>query len=105
MMQVQVNTGSDTPGSGELSNSVERILREKLSRFEQQITRAEVHLNDLNSPGKGGMDKRCQIEVRLAGLQPLSVTDHGESHEQALRGAANKAVSLIETTLGKLGKR
>ncbi len=105
-MQIQVNTGNQTKGSADWSNDVETLLEEKLSRFADRITRAEVHLNDENSAAKqGGDDKRCQIEVRIAGMQPISVTDHADSHDDALQGAADKMVSLLETTFGKLESR
>jgi ribosome-associated translation inhibitor RaiA len=105
-MTIQVNTGNQSVGSADRSNDIEALIEEKLSRFADRITRAEVHLNDENSAAKdGGNDKRCQIEVRIAGLQPISVTDHADTHEEALHGAADKMVALIETTFGKLQSR
>jgi len=102
-MQIQVNTGSQTPGSEELTRRVNDLIHHRLSRFADRITRVEVHLTDENSASKsGGNDKRCQIEVRLAGMQPISVTDHADSHELALNGAAGKMSRLIESTLGRL---
>lgn len=105
-MNIQVNTGSQTEGSAKWTNDIEMLLNDKLSRFADRITRVEVHLNDENSASKsGGNDKRCQIEVRIAGMRPISVTDHADSHDQALDGAADKMVNLIETTVGKLESR
>jgi ribosome-associated translation inhibitor RaiA len=105
-MQIQVNTGSQTSGSADWSSDIEAVIEDKLGRFADRITRAEVHLNDENSASKqGGNDKRCQIEVRIAGMQPISVTDHADSHDEALHGAADKMVRLLETTVGKLESR
>lgn len=104
-MLIQVNTDSNTPGTADLSESVQTLVQSKLARFADRITRAEVHLTDENGTGKiGGNDKRCMIEVRMAGRDPISVTVHGETHDAALRGAANKMQSHIETILGKLGR-
>ncbi len=50
-----------------LREYVERRLDFALSRFGSQITKAAVHLTDTNGP-KGGIDKSCQIVVRLKGL-------------------------------------
>ena len=105
-MQIQVNTGSQTQGSADWSNDIEALVEDKLGHFADRITRVEVHLNDENSASKeGGNEKRCQIEVRVAGMQPVSVTDHADSHDEALDGAADKMVSLLETTFGKLESR
>ena len=105
-MQIQVNTGSQTKGSADRSDDVEALIEERLSRFADRITRAEVHLNDENSASKEGRnDKRCQIEVRIAGMQPISVTDHADSNDEALHGAADKMMRLLETTVGKLESR
>lgn len=105
-MEIQVNTGSQTPGSAGHNEYVDHLIRDSLHRFANRITRVEVHLTDENSATKsGGDDKRCQIEVRMAGLQPISVTDHADSHELAIDGAAGKMLRLIESTLGKLDSR
>lgn len=102
-MQIQVNTDNQTEGSASLTDEVQVIIEEKFSHFADRITRVEVHLNDENSHVRsGGDDKGCQIEVRLAGMEPISVSDHSTSHDLALRGAANKMKHMLETTLGKL---
>mgnify|MGYP000930946690 CR=1 FL=1 len=102
-MTIQVNTDSQTKGSADWSIDIQGLIQEKLSRFADRITRVEVHLNDENSASKsGGNDKRCQVEVRIAGMQPISVTDHADSQDQALHNAVDKVIHLIETTFGKL---
>jgi hypothetical protein len=104
-MHIQVNTNSTTMGTLELEKTVDSIVRDKLARFTDRITRTEVHLTDENGPGKTGPgDKRCMIEVRIAGMDPISATDFGSSHDQALRGAANKMKSQLDTTFGRLGR-
>jgi len=102
-MLIQVNTDSHTRSAAELTSSVQALIEEKLGRFADRITRVEVHMNDENSTGKsGGHDKRCMVEVRMAGRQPITSTDHGATHNQALHGAAGKMQSQIETIIGKL---
>lgn len=105
-MLIQVSTGRQTSGSAELNQYVEEMLEAKLKRFGERITRVEVHLTDENTAQKsGGNDKRCQMEVRLAGMQPISVSHHADSHHQALDGAVHKMQHLIDTTLGKEASR
>lgn len=104
-MKIQINTDKNIPGHEALTHSVETILEKVLAHFSDQITRIEVHLSDENSAAKSGMaDKRCLLEVRLAGRQPASVSEQAQTVDQAVRGAAQKMVSSLESELGKLGK-
>jgi len=105
-MLIQVNTGRQIGGSAELIAYVQEVVESKFQRYAERITRVEVHLNDENTAIKaGGNDKRCQMEVRFAGLQPISVSHHADSHDLALDGAVDKMNNLIGTTLGKLESR
>lgn len=102
-MLIQVNTDSKTHGTADLDQTVQALIESKLSRFATRITRVEVHLNDENGPNKtGGNDKRCMVEVRLAKMDPVTTTDFGASYDLALRGAANKMQSQLDTIVGKL---
>lgn len=102
-MLIQVNTDHTTHGSADRAQGVQALIEDKLGRFADRITRAEVHLTDENGTDKaGGNDKRCMIEVRMGGMDPISATAYGASHDLALRGATTKMQSQIETILGKL---
>ncbi|MCW5768998.1 MAG: HPF/RaiA family ribosome-associated protein [Phycisphaeraceae bacterium] len=104
-MLIQVNTDNQTPGTADLKRSVEALIEDRLGRFADRITRAEVHLSDENGTGKtGGNDKRCLIEVRIAGKDPITATDHGATHDVALRGATTKMQSQLDTIFGKIGR-
>jgi len=105
-VHIQVNTDKNIAGHEGLARSVEETLNHVLARFANQITRLEVHLSDENSASKSGVvDKRCLLEARLAGHDPRSVSDLALTVDQAVSGAARKMVSLLESELGKLGKR
>jgi ribosome-associated translation inhibitor RaiA len=102
-MQIQVNTDNQTAGSAELTRQVEGIVEGALGRFSGRITRVEVHLTDENGNQKTSeSDKRCVMEARLAGLQPIAVSAEGSSLEQALIGAADKLEKTLKHTLGRL---
>ncbi|MGK2924439.1 MAG: HPF/RaiA family ribosome-associated protein [Lysobacterales bacterium] len=105
-MLVQVNTDSNIEGAGALSEQVETALRDHLNRHSQKITRVEVHLRDENSDKKpGARDMRCLLEARLAGMQPISVSQRAASLEQAIDGAAEKLRRSLDRSLGRLGER
>lgn len=104
-MLFQVNTDRSVVGDEALIGDVETTLRERLSRYEDRLTRVEVHLSDVNAERGGSDDKRCMIEVRPNGLAPLAVVEEAATVEQAVSGAASKVISVLEKTFGKLTSR
>jgi hypothetical protein len=104
-LQVQVNTDNSLVGRQSLVEGVEATVRSKLGRFADRLTRVEVHLGDTNSASRGGVDKRCMVEARPNGLQPVSVTDEAAEVQQALAGALAKMTAALDTTFGKAGHR
>ena len=101
-MQIQVNTDNNVEGSVQLVNHVRNVVESALSRFSDRITRVEVHLGDENGGKSGQADKRCMMEARLEGRQPSAVTHHAATVDEAIEGAADKLVSLVDSTLGRL---
>lgn len=101
-MKIQFNTDNNVTGSEELTLSLTSIISGELSRFEDHITRLEVHLSDEDSNKNGVNDKRCMIEARLEGMKPIAVTNHADSHELAVTGAVDKLKSSLSTIQGRL---
>ena len=101
-MQIQVNTGSGVENSESLQSWASEHLSETLERFQQDITRIEVQLNDENSGKAGNADKRCMIEARLVRHQPIAVNHHAETQDEAFRGAARKLLNALDHSLGKM---
>jgi ribosomal subunit interface protein len=100
-MKIQINTDNNIEGSDDLTQQTQAVVESALERFAQQVTRVEVHLSDENSH-KGGSDKRCVMEARLEGMEPIAVTDQAENMEQAVNGAADKLEKMLKHTLGRL---
>ncbi len=100
-MQIQFNTDNNVDGSAELTEFLSSILAEGLDRFKDQITRLEVHLSDEDGNKDGQDDKRCLLEARLEGMNPVAVTNHANTDEKAVKGAKDKLKALLTTTLGK----
>jgi hypothetical protein len=103
-MQVQVNTSNGIENKESLERWAEQFLNEQLARFRQDITRIEVQLRDTNSGKSGADDKRCTLEARVAGRDPVAVTHHAQSQDEAMRGAATRLVHHLEHVLGKLDR-
>jgi len=101
-MQIQVNANDHVSGSDSVAERVKAEIEAELDRFADQITRVEVHLSDTNKAKAGENDKRCLMEVRLTGRQPIAVTNFASTVAEAYTGAVQKVVNHLETTLGRL---
>ena len=103
-MQIQVNTDRSVEGNDALRAQVVETVERALRRFDGQITRVEAHLSDENHEKFGADDKRCALEARPTGHQPVAVSHHAATLEQAVDGAAGKLRRALETVFGKLGR-
>jgi ribosome-associated translation inhibitor RaiA len=101
-MQIQVNTDHTIQGHEALAAEIRGVVESALSRMSDHITRVEVHLTDESGSRSGKNDKRCMMEARLEGRQPIAVTDEAGTLDLAVNGAVDKLARLIEHTLGKL---
>jgi ribosome-associated translation inhibitor RaiA len=101
-MQVQINTDSNIAGRERLAQHVTGVVEDALSRFNDRITRVEVHLSDQSGPKHGQNDKRCMMEVRLRGRQPTAVTHQAKTLDQAIEGAADKLQRSLASGLERL---
>jgi ribosome-associated translation inhibitor RaiA len=100
-MQIQINTDHNIGGHQTLIADVTGKVESALSRFSDHITRVEVHLSDQNGHKKSPDDKRCMMEARLEGRQPIAVSHEAVTLDQAIGGASDKLAKLIENTLGR----
>jgi hypothetical protein len=103
-MQVQVNTSNGVANKESLERFAADYLNGCLARFANEITTVQVQLSDENSVRNGAADKRCMLEARMTGHEPLAVNHHAENQDLAFRGAAEKLVHLLDHKLGKLDR-
>ena len=101
-MKIQINTDKNVEGHERLESYFSSELEKVLSRFEDKITRLEVHLGDENSDKFGINDKRCLIEARVANMQPIAVTNHSDTTEKAFQGSLEKMKKILGTTFDKI---
>ena len=94
-MQIQVNTDSNVSGRDDLEARVAETVRFGLARFDDDVTRVEVHLGDESAGRRTDADKRCVIEARPAGRAPVAVTVHAASIDEALNTAIGKLATLL----------
>jgi ribosome-associated translation inhibitor RaiA len=104
-MQFQFNSDSIVMGTEDVASRIETQVRDKLARFEDRITRLEVHVSDENARKGGGDDKSCMIEARIRGEKPMSVTGKAGDVDAAARTAANTMAQRLERHFGKADRR
>lgn len=104
-MQIQVRSDSHIHASAEFIEEIKLELAEAFRRFADQTTRIEVHLGDVNSHKGGGRDKKCLLEARLAGRDPVAASAEEATLDAAIAGAVKKLETQLERMLGRLGDR
>jgi len=101
-MTIQLNADKNLTIHQEYEEKIKDLLNEGLSRYTDLITRLEVYLSDENGSKDGLADKRCLLEARITGKDPVAVTNLGNTYDLALNGALTKLKSTLEKVSGKL---
>ena len=102
-MQVQINAPhGEFPDT--LIELIEREIEERLAKHASRLTRVEVHLQDLNAH-KGGIDKRCLLEARPRGMDPVAADHESAQVADAFKGALDKLHRILDRRFGKLSSR
>ncbi len=100
-MQFQFNSRSNVDGDVDMAANVEDIVRTRLNRIQDRITRVEVHIGDMIGGRAGSGDMQCVIELRPIGMAPISASDQAPDISQAVSGAADKALVIFDRQIGK----
>ena len=100
-MQVLVNSDHTIVGGASMVGRIRNDIEVALQRVSDHITRVEVHLSDENGAKGGADDKRCMLEARLEGRQPIAVTSHAATIDIAVHDAAMKLMRVIDSTEGR----
>ena len=101
-MNIQINTDHNIKSNKTLIAKFSSTIKNALSRISDNITSVQVHLSDEDGNKKGNNDKRCMIEARLEGRRPIVVTEHAANLNQALDGALDKLLGMVESIQGRL---
>jgi ribosome-associated translation inhibitor RaiA len=104
-MQIQINTDKNIRAHAAFTAALTERIGNALGRFSDRITRLEVHVSDENGGKSSPDDKRCMLEARLEGRQPVSVVHLSATVDQAVDGAVDKMLRMIESTLDRLHDR
>lgn len=88
-MQIEIHAHGFTTTEA-LREHVTRRLHHAFGCCTDRIFRIMVRLSDINGP-RGGVDKRCQIQVRLATLADVVIEDTEADLYVAIDRAAERA--------------
>ena len=94
-MQIQVHTNDHIQGGESLIRWTQEEVATKLARFREHVTRVEVFLSDVDAGKAGVADKRCVIEARPAGRQPVAATAEAAKVADCVAGALDKLVRSL----------
>lgn len=98
-MQIQFNY-ANIDSSAHLEDHVKDTLRSEMGRFADRVTRIEVHFADVNGQTKSGRpDKRCLLEARPSGRDPLAIEAVAETFYAAASDAAGKLGRALASRL------
>ncbi len=100
-MQIQLHTDHHIHGDESLAKWVDQELKDKLSHHRDHVNRVEVHLSDVNASRAGDADRRCTLEARLPGRQPVAVSHDAHKVADAIRGATEKLQHALEHLIGR----
>lgn len=101
-MKIQLNSDKNI----QITEKFEKYFSEKINlsfkRFDDIITRIEIHLSDQNAHKTSPDDVQCKIEARIKDLQPVIVTGKSDTKEKALDEAIKKMKASLDKVTGKL---
>jgi ribosome-associated translation inhibitor RaiA len=104
-MTIQINTDKTLNGEKRNTDFFSTQIAEALQRFENHITRVEVHLKDESGSKDGFNDISCLLEARIEGRKPIAITNQANTMDSAISGAIDKIKTAIESILGKIQKQ
>jgi len=99
-MQIDIQS-RDFALTDALRNHAERRMRMTLTCCDDRILRVVMRLSDVNGP-RGGADKRCHLQVVLAGLPDVVIEDTEADLYVAIDRATDRAG---RTLLRKVDRR
>ena len=91
---MQVLFESRDPEAAQLRELAVKRLQFVLRRLRNLVPRARVRLSDVNGP-RGGVDKRCQVELNTEGAGTVVITALARDWRTALDSAMARAARSL----------
>ena len=91
---MQVIFESRDPQALRMRDFAMRRVRFAMRRMTWLVPRAKVHLSDVNGP-RGGVDKRCQIELKTHVGGTVHITAMARDWRSAIDSAVSRAARVL----------
>ncbi|MBP1665702.1 MAG: HPF/RaiA family ribosome-associated protein [Bacteroidetes bacterium] len=101
-MKIQINSDKNIQITEKFEKYFSEKINHALKRFDDNITRIEIHLSDQNAQKTSSDDVQCKIEARIRDLKPVIVTGKSNTKEKALDEAIKKMKASLDKVTGKL---
>ena len=85
---------SRDPQANELRDVAQRRMRFVFRRFDCLVSKATMQLSDVNGP-RGGIDKRCQVEIKSDVAGTVVVASVASDWRRALDRALSRAARFL----------
>jgi ribosome-associated translation inhibitor RaiA len=76
----------------------------KMAKHARAISNLTVRLEDVNGP-KGGIDKRCRVELQIAGVGPVLVDETDQDVYAAMDVAGERLLKVVGQVLDERRSR
>ena len=100
-MNIQLNTDKNIEGHERLELYINSLVKDKMSRFADHLTRIEIHLSDENAAKEGPEDKKCVMEARPKNMQPIVVSCHADTIEKSITMGIGKLKTALESRINR----
>jgi ribosome-associated translation inhibitor RaiA len=98
---MQIVFESRDPEAAQMREIAVNRLRFVMRRLNWLVPRATLHLSDVNGP-RGGIDKRCQLELKTDHAGTVVVTAMAHDWRAALDGAMGRAARALLRSVRKV---
>lgn len=96
-MIININTDSNIQNTELLKEHISSVVTDQLKRYQDRISRVEVHLSDQNAHKKAGKDIKCTMEARPDGFDPMTVSEITDNVHQSIKVATEKLVFKLQS--------
>jgi len=96
-MQIQINHSPSLQSSEALAAHINDRIEHAMRHHAQRFSRIEVHLHDDNAGKHGEKPKRCVMEARPEGFDPITVEESSDDLYKAISETAKKLERAAQT--------
>lgn len=101
-MTIHIFTDHNIEGNERRNNYFEESIHQSLGRFDEYLTRIDVHVKDANGHKEGVADKICTIEARIKGKNPVSASHEADTIQKSVQGATEKIKTILDKVVDKM---